>query len=136
MEIRRGAELLLSCHGCRYKKKRKKSSSTVPSGFFVDAQRIMFSVDLVNSYFCSPPIPALSFCSSSEVKQKVMYCILYDFFLLFFKVFQRVTVSWSKGWEGNKLQLYYFYFYTEEKEAKCNFCSLCRFLVNFSFHSM
>lgn len=42
-------------------KKKKKCSSAVPSGFFVDAQRVIFSVDLVNSYFCSPPTPALRF---------------------------------------------------------------------------
>lgn len=76
--MRQGGELSFSCHGRRYKKK-KKSSSTVPSDFCVDPQRIIFSVDLVNSYFCSPLSLALSFCSSSEVKQNVMYCILYDF---------------------------------------------------------
>lgn len=61
-KVGHGVELLFSYHGCRYqnRKKKKKCSSAVPSGFFVDAQRVIFSVDLVN-YFCSPPTPALRF---------------------------------------------------------------------------
>lgn len=61
---------------------------------------------------------------------------------------------WYWGWEKNLLWLhtyyiyiyvyidihiytvYIFFFYTWKTEAKCNFCSLCRLLVNFSFHSM
>lgn len=30
-------------------------------------------------------------------------------------IFQRVTVSWSWGWEGNGSQLYYVFFYREER---------------------
>lgn len=129
MEVRQGGELSFSSHGRRYK---KKCSSTVPSDFCVDPQRIIFSVDLVNSYFCSPPIPALSFCSSSEVKQNVMYCILYDFF-------RRVIMSWSRCWEGNRSQLYYIfkkiYIYREERgQVQLLFFVLipCEFF--FSFH--
>lgn len=54
--------------------------------------------------------------------------------------FQRVTVSRSWYLEGNRFQRLlflkkkYIYKITGKKQAK--FCSLCRFLVRFSFHSM
>lgn len=113
-----------------------KCSSAVPSGFFVDAQRVIFSVDLVNSYFCShPSLPSVSQFNWSKTKRDVLYSVW--FFSFFFSSLQRVTVSGSRCWEGNRSQLcYFYYFYTEEKEAKCSFCALCRFLFIPCEHSV
>lgn len=104
-KVGHGVELLFSYHGCRYqnRKKKKKCSSAVPSGFFVDAQSHIQC--RLGKLFLLPTHPCPPFCSSSEVKQNVMYCILYDFF--FFSL-QRVTVSGSRCWEGNRSQLCYF----------------------------
>lgn len=128
VKLRQGGKLLFSCYGHHFKKRKEKNAVQL-FWFLCGTTENHIQCRLGKFFFL---FHALSFCSSSEVKQTVMYCILYDF---------------SEG--NNVLELrfggkcvtvphrhIYFFFIQGQKEAKCNFCSLCRFLVNFSFHSM
>jgi len=76
------------------------------------------------------PTPTLSFCSSCEVKQNVMYCILYDF--------ERSTMSQRAGWERDGLQCYYIspYFYMQGWRRPSAFVQSVDSSWIFSSHSM
>lgn len=106
-KVGHGVELLFSYHGCRYQNRKKKKKMQFSCSFWFLCGCTENHIQCrLGKLFLLPTHPCPPFCSSSEVKQNVMYCILYDFF--FFFSLQRVTVSGSRCWEGNRLQLCYF----------------------------
>lgn len=64
-------------------KKKKKIQFSCSLWFLCGCTESHIQCRLGKFLFLLPTHPCPPFCSSSEVKQNVMYCILYDFFYFF-----------------------------------------------------
>lgn len=83
-KVGHGVELLFSYHGCRYQNRKKKKKMQFSCSFWFLCGCTESHIQCrLGKLFLLPTHPCPPFCSSSEVKQNVMYCILYDFFFFF-----------------------------------------------------